>query len=359
MAKRTRTRLIGLGATLAVVLTVVGVSVVRADPNPNLAPVTPAELLASTLAASGRPVSVSGEVVTRVDLGLPALPASLGGGELGPVSALLGSQRYKVWRSPDGLRVAHLLDLGEQTLVANRTEAWWWQSDGMQVEHLVYANLPVAESGEGAWFAGGGSGGMASGEPRFDPSLIAPMALAALAPYAAASVDDTVRVAGRAAYELVLTPTSPRTLIGTIGVAVDAETRLPLRFRITPKGADEPAIELGFTSVSFDPIDPSVFSFTPPEGATVSTPEPPEADAHGDEGGSHAMPDPTARTFGPGFATRIAVRLDDRLPAEASALLPYAGPLASALTIDTGDHTWLLFGFVDLDTLRGDADRLA
>jgi hypothetical protein len=354
MAQRTRTRLIGVGAALAVLLSVVGVSVVRADPNPKLATVTPAELLASTLAASARPVSVSGEVTTSIDLGLPELPSSLGGGDLGPVSALLGSQRYKVWRSPDGLRVAHLLELGEQTLVANRTEAWWWDSNGMRAERLVYADLAPQGGDPAAWF-GGGAG--ASTGRRFDPSLVAPMALAALAPYASATVDGTARVAGRPAYELVLTPTTPRTLIGSIAVAVDADTRLPLRLQITARGAAEPSVELGFTSVSFDAIDPSVFTFTPPEGAAISTPPLPRHPDASHE--ARALPDPTFRTFGTGFDTRVAVRLDAPLPAEASAVLPFAGPLASVLPVDAGGHTWLLFGFVGLDTLRGDADRLA
>jgi hypothetical protein len=271
------------------------------------------------------------------------------------VSALLGSQRYKVWRSPDGLRVAHLLELGEQTLVANRTEAWWWDSNGMRAEHLMYADLASRGGDHGAWFEGD-SGAAFTGH-GFDPSLVAPMALAAVAPYADVTVDGTARVAGRAAYELVLAPTSPQTLIGTIAVAVDAETRLPLRLQITARGADEPSVDVGFTSVSFDAIDPSIFTFAPPDGATISTPEPPTGREAGD--GGRAMPDPTVRTFGSGFDTRVAVRLDTPLPAEASALLPYAGPLASVLPVDAGGHTWLLFGFVGLDTLRGDADRLA
>lgn len=358
MAQRTRTRLIGLGAALAVVLSVVGVTVVRADPNPNLAPVTAAELLASTVRASAQPVSISGEVTTRVDLGLPQLPASLGGND-GSVSALLGSQRYRVWRSPEGLRVANILELGEQTLIANRTEAWWWQSDGMQAEHLVYADLGglgSASDGEhGAWFGPGQD--PSSAQRRFDPSAMAPLALAALAPYADVTVDGTARVAGRAAYELVLTPTSSETLIGTVAVAVDAETRLPLRLQVTAKGATEPSIELGFTSVSFDAIDPSVFTFTPPTGARISSPEPPKG--HDADHAMGAMPSPTVRTFGSGFGARVAVRLDGPLPAEAAAVLPYAGPLASVLPVDAGGHTWLLFGFVSLDTLRGDADRLA
>ncbi len=352
MAQRTRTRMIGLGAVLAVVLSVVGVSVVRADPNPKLAAVTPSELLASTLAASAGPVCVSGEIRTRVDLGLPELPAGLGGGAFGPASALLGSQRYKVWRSPDGLRVSHLFDLGEQTLVANHTEAWYWDSSGMRAERLVYADLPFPAPGSGAWF---GSGGASLGGHGFDPTKLASLALTALAPYADATVSGTEKVAGRSAYELVLTPSSPRTLIGSIAVAIDAETRLPLRLQITAKGATEPSIDLGFTSVSYAPIDPSVFTFTPPAGAAISTPKVPSRPA----ADAHAIPDPTIRTFGSGFDTRVALRLDSPLPPEASALLPFAGPLASVLPVDAGGHTWILFGFVGLDTLRGDAQRLA
>ncbi len=344
--------MIGLGAALAVVLSVVGVSVVRADPHPNLASVTPRKLLASALAAWAGPVCVSGEIRTHVDLGLPELPAGLGGGAFGPVSALLGSQRYKVWRSPDGLRVSHLMDLGEQTLVANRTEAWYWDSDGMRAERIVYADLPSPASGDGAWFGGGADW---PGSHGFDPSRLASMALAALAPYSDVTVDASAMVAGRPAYELVLTPRSPQTLIGSVAVGIDAETRLPLRLQITAKGATEPSVDLGFSSVSFDPIDPSVFTFTPPAGAAVSTPDVPSRPAP-DAG---AMAHPTVRTFGSGFDSRVAVRLDAQLPSEASALLPFSGPLASILPVDAGGHAWLLFGFVGLDTLKEDAQRLA
>ena len=37
------------------------------------------------------------------------------------------------------------------------------------------------------------------------------------------------------------------------------------------RGGTTPALRFGFTSVSYDAIDPATFTFTPPEGATVTT----------------------------------------------------------------------------------------
>lgn len=357
MALRTRTRLTAVALAALVVLGLVGISVVRADPSPSLPSVAADALLGSSLAALARPFSVSGEVITRVDLGLPELPGNLAGGTGGSVPSLLGTQRFKVWHGPEGLRVAHLTDLGEQTLVADRTEAWWWNSDGMTAEHIVYAD--VARSVAGPWFAAMAPRGEAPADPQVpagDPIALAGRALSMLAPYAGVSVDGTALVAGRPAYDLVLSPRSTRTLIGSVRVAIDAQTRLPLRLEVTPTGATAPAIEAGFTSVSLDAIDPSTFTFSPPAGATVTTPV--TGDLPGMPTADHAA-EPRTRTFGTGFDTRVAVRLEGPPPPETAAILPYAGPLASVLSVETGGHTWILFGFVSLDTLRKDATHLA
>ena len=156
-------------------------------------------------------------------------------------------------------------------------------------------------------------------------------------------------------YQLTLTPSSPLTLIGRITVAIDEESHLPLRVQVFAKGAADPAMEAAFTTVSFDPIDPSMFTFSPPAGATVST-------HHGTMIGSGAGASPTppaTRTFGKGFDTRVAIRIDQPVPAAAQALLPYAGPLGSAMTVEAGGHSWVLFGAVGLDTLRADASSLS
>jgi hypothetical protein len=169
-------------------------------------------------------------------------------------------------------------------------------------------------------------------------------------------------VAGRPAYPLVLSPTSTLTLVGHIAVAIDAETRLPLRFQVFPRGGDGAAIEAGFTSVSFDPIDPSMFSFTPPPGTTVRQAADVivEARAQGSAsmGGEGMPPASDPRTFGSGFDLRVAVKLDSALPEGADALLPYSGPLLSAITVERDGQTWLLVGPVSVATLEEDAASL-
>jgi outer membrane lipoprotein-sorting protein len=357
MTTRARTRVTALALAAVVVLGVAGVSAVRAGAPPELPPIPPEELLASSLEAMAAPFTISGDVTSRIDIGLPDLPGTLGGsgtGLGGLVTAIVGTQHFKVWRSPDGVRVARVADLAEQVVVADREEAWFWDSNGMTAVRLD----PAALERDGAR----------------DPALagvVAPTradltgwirdALAALEPYAQVSVAGTVEVAGRAAYDLVLMPTPGPTLIGQVAVAIDAETRLPLRFSVTPKGTTDAAVEVGFDAVSFDPIDPGMFAFDPPEGARVSGFAPP-ADRQ-PEGpmaadGLGAIPPGDVMTFGEGFSTRIAVRLSAPLPEEASALLPYAGPLFSAIVVEDGGDTWLLVGPVPVATLERDADRL-
>jgi hypothetical protein len=374
MATRIRTRVGVAAGALAVLLMAVGATVVRADPSPALPPVTAAQLLASVATAASAPSSISGEVRTTVDLGLPELPASLGGGAAGPLASLTGTQRYKVWASPDGLRVAHLSDLGEEVWVTNHTTAWHWSSDGMRAERIHLADVAAAlrsavrahsdasgnSDGSHGWggLFGGAQGPSGTSVPTLaDPATMAREALRALAPYGTVAVDATARVAGRPVYQLTLTPSSRLTLVGGITVAIDAETRIPLRLQVFARGSDSPAIEAGFASVSFAPIDPGVFAFTPPQGATIMTPKP-RADASAPSP-PDAMKARDVRTFGRGFDARVAVRVDPAVAARLATVLPYQGPLASALSVRAGGSTWILVGPVGLDTLRSDASSLS
>src|SRR5262245_22011161 len=123
-----RRRAIGAGLLALVIVAGLGVTVVRADDDPTLPPLSADRLLASTLEALSHPVTISGSATSTVDLGLPDLPASITGGVGLPslLTSLTGTQRWRVWHSPDGLRVAHLLPAREQDLVVNRETAWWW-----------------------------------------------------------------------------------------------------------------------------------------------------------------------------------------------------------------------------------------
>ena len=83
------------------------------------------------------------------------------------------------------------------------------------------------------------------------PQQAAGQALAKVGPTTAVSVDGNVTVAGEAAYQLVLAPKSAGSLIGQVRIAIDARHNVPLRVQVFAKSAASPAIEVGFTSVSF------------------------------------------------------------------------------------------------------------
>ena len=141
-----RARVIAAILLTTIVVAGLGVTVVRADDDPALPAVSAQELLASTIEAASHPVTISGQVTTTIDLGLPELPTSLttGVGLPGILTSLTGTQRWRVWHSPDGLRVAHLLAAREQDLVVNRDAAWWWDSADLRAIRLDLASMRSA-----------------------------------------------------------------------------------------------------------------------------------------------------------------------------------------------------------------------
>ncbi|HZD80977.1 MAG TPA: hypothetical protein VE646_13185 [Actinomycetota bacterium] len=327
---RSRSALV-LGALVLVLALVAGLGAVQAEPRPDLPPVGPKRLIASTLEAIAQRGPVSGEVHTHVDLGLPQLPGNLAGPS-GPADVLLSDQTFRVWRSADGVRVAQVLPFGERDAVGNATDAWFWDSQRFTAWH---ASVPA----------------QAGSSPQI-PSLgdltdLVGTTLRRLQPYAEVRVTDPVMVAGRSAYVLRLVPSSGDTLIGHVDVAVDARTRVPLRISVVAAGGSAPVIEAGFTSVSFGPIDPQMFSFSPPQGATVKQVRPhtgmePAAPEHGASSGDLPA---GVRVFGRGFGTVLAIRVDT-VPQDLGPLFPYAGPLGSADVVERGDHAWIVAGAV-------------
>jgi outer membrane lipoprotein-sorting protein len=216
---------------------------------PELPPVTPEELVSSVLTA--RPGPFDGTVELDNQLGLPALPNMPDAGS--------GTRTVRVWSDGEGRgRVQVPSDSGERTLVSDGSTLWSWDSADRTVvrtaEHAERTSRP---------------------DTATDPTAAAARALAALRPSSTIDVDGTAEVAGRPAYELVLAPLpSERTLLREVRIAVDSTTRVPLRLTVLANGSSEPALQLGFTDLSFGAQDGSLFTFTPPPGATVKDREP-------------------------------------------------------------------------------------
>ncbi|NEE04262.1 LolA family protein [Phytoactinopolyspora halotolerans] len=245
--------------TATVVTAAVAVPVF-ADADSELPEKSPAEVLASV--AQAHEVPFAGTVVHSADLGFPELPVS--GGDVSPLSLLAGATTARIWYSdPSSFRVALHGDLSETDVIVNDDELWYWNSEENTVRHHEGSLWP----GEGDPDESGA--GFATPGAALSNEAMAGLFLAWLTPTSDVSVDGTASVAGRAAYELVIRPDDERSLVDSVRLAVDGEHGVPLRIQVLAADGGDPAVEIGFTSVTFTEPEASVYEFTPPAGATV------------------------------------------------------------------------------------------
>jgi outer membrane lipoprotein-sorting protein len=252
----TRRRAWAIPAAAAVVVAAVVTIPQVAGAAPSLPPKTAAQLLAAV--ANADAVPLSGTVVETARLGLPALPET--GQAIQPTALLAGSHTARVWYDgADKSRIALVANLAETDLVRNGRDVWLWTSGANTAQHAQLPARPAANEPQAT-------------TPQMTPQEAAKQALAAIDPTTKVSVDGTASVAGRSAYELVLQPRDSRSLVGDVRIALDSMTYVPLRVQVHAAGAaGRPAFETAFTSVSFSKPSASVFTFTPPPGAKVST----------------------------------------------------------------------------------------
>ncbi|TSE18081.1 DUF2092 domain-containing protein [Arthrobacter sp. KBS0703] len=222
---------------------------------------TPAQVLAMIAQHSTK--ALSGTVEQTSELGLPDVPqvGPSSGPAAGSMADLLsGPHSARVYvDGPAKVRVQVMDRLAERDAVRQGNEVWLYNSKDNTATHLT---LPGTASGK----TDSGS--------RMPGSVATPEELAArMLEKVDASTDVAVRgdvdVAGRAAYNLVLTPRSQGTLVESVAVAVDGESGLPLSVEVRARGQQEPAFRTAFTSLQLGAPDAALFNFTPPPGATV------------------------------------------------------------------------------------------
>jgi outer membrane lipoprotein-sorting protein len=250
----------------------------RASADVRLPPRSAAQLLVDL--QNARLDGISGTVVERADLGLPGLPAGLGAGAGGGTdiaSLITGTHTLRVWYSgKDKARVALLAAASESDIIMNGKDTWVWDSKSNTATH--YKESPEGRHDKAPVPPAG------SDVPK-TPQEVADQVLKALDPTTAVSTDSNAIVAGHKAYQLVLQPKDKSSLIGEVRFAIDGDAHVPTRAEVFAKGSlDKAAFEIGFTQVSFQRPDDSVFTFNPPPGAQVK-----EAD-DGDRPGAPGMP---------------------------------------------------------------------
>jgi outer membrane lipoprotein-sorting protein len=318
------------GAAVGVVgLVALGLPV-HAGAAPALPPIAPEELVRSVLAAGPTPLSAT----VRVDneLGLPALPVE------GQAAGLLsnGTSQFQVWADGHGReRVAVPSPNGELTMINDGATVWRWDS----------VRRTVTESRHG------------QREPETttaDPATTARRIVDTLRQSSNVTVDGTSTVAGRDAYELVLTPKpTERTLLREVRIAVDAQNRIPLEVEVDTNGSSDPALKVGFSQLQMTSPDPTLFQFTPPPGAKVVQQSP--------ETHRPAQPPSAPKIVGDGWDTVLVTQLPqpgneppnsrprggNRQPSDPRAMLdrigtPISGPWGSGRLISTKTATVLV-----------------
>jgi outer membrane lipoprotein-sorting protein len=239
---------------------------------------TPAEVLA--LVAHHSAPSLSGTLEQTSQIGLPELPQagpSSGGGAASVLELLSGPHTARVFLDGTSKMRVQVLDrLAERNAVRSGDQVWLYNSKDNTATHLT---LPAdvghhKDLGQYKHPETGTHGVMPT------PEELAARLLAAADPTTEIAVLPEVNVAGRAAYNLMITPRTEGTLIGSVAIAVDGQSGLPLSVELKARGQEEPAFKLAFTSLSLEAPDASLFAFSPPPGATVKEMELP---AHGTE----------------------------------------------------------------------------
>lgn len=227
-------------------------------------PVLPTKTAAQLLAAvqTSATTTLSGTVVQTARLGLPSLPGGQGSAALTWQTLVAGTHTARVWfDGADKQRLALLGQLSESDVVHNGRDLWTYASDTQKVGHV---RLPATTA------QGGSDQGRSKDLTTYTPQGAASEALKAISPSTLVQVDRTARVAGQPAYTLVLTPRDTRSTVRKVLIAIDAARDVPLRVQVFGKAA-APAFETAFSDISYRQPAASVFAFTPPKGAQVTT----------------------------------------------------------------------------------------
>jgi outer membrane lipoprotein-sorting protein len=289
-----------IGIACVAGLAATGVFTSSASSTESLPTTTPAALIA---AVQGSDVSgFSGTVVSHLSLGLPELPAIGSVGEGTSFTSLLsGSHTMQVWYGGlDKQRVALLGSTEETDVFRDGTELWQWSSADHLAVHAVLPKTPREPAG---------STPLPSSLATLTPLQLARETLGALDPTTRVEVAADRTVADRSTYDLVLTPRTPATKVGSVRISVDGQTKVPLGVQVFAQGSSSPAIDVAFTSIVFAPQPDRNFQFSPPDGATVRRAAPPVARSGA---ATSARSQSEVRVLGKGWTSVVDVPAGDK-----------------------------------------------
>jgi len=230
-------------------------------------PTPPAKPLAQAVhdALAGPPVEgVSASITLRNHL-LEGANLASEDGEAGQLAAspLLSGALGRLWIAKDGrVRVELQAEKGDtQILYDGHTLQLYDASTNTLYRYAP----PAAESAP--------SSDESSGERHEAPSVAKiEEAIAKLSKHADVSGATPTDVARQPAYSVRISPKERGSLFGGVELSFDAVHGVPLRGAIYSTRSTAPVIELAATTISYGPVDGSVFAFQPPPDAKIVEP---------------------------------------------------------------------------------------
>ncbi|HEY3865311.1 MAG TPA: DUF2092 domain-containing protein [Solirubrobacteraceae bacterium] len=172
--------------------------------------------------------------------------------------------------------------------------------------------------------AGYGSGSGDSGSPAATshaPPTVAKIeeAISHLGEHANVSGATPTDIAGQPAYTVRVSPKENGSLLGPAELSWDAINGVPLRAAIYSSTSASPALELAATSISYGPVEGSVFEFTPPANAKVEEVTLPHAHDSNPGRSTQDGEHPHVTTQGHGLATIAVLESKTKTGAKQSA----------------------------------------
>ncbi|MPV90056.1 hypothetical protein GB882_15380 [Georgenia ruanii] len=276
---------------------------------------------------------------------------------------LTGSHTGRVYvGGPDTARLQVMDALAERDVVRHGTDVWLYDSRENAATHLT---LPAENGTAGPHEGGTGAAGTAS------PDQLADRIVREVGPTTTLAVGKDVEVAGRPAYQLVLTPKTADTLVGSVEIAVDGATGLPLRLAVLARDHAKPAFEAAFTALDLGAPDAARFAFTPPPGAKVTEKAVPQHDGAAGTGtpggGPQARPQasgPEPTIVGSGWDAVAVLPAGTVDPAAVPMLQQASQPVAGGRVVSSrlvtamlADDGRVLVGAVPLERLQAAAGK--
>ncbi len=243
-----------------------------------------------------KPIEFTGVVLKTTNLGLPALelssmlseeevermrektpegfadfvPEVAASQELAKAMELItGEHRVRVFVGETGMRAQILDRMSQRDLIVNKKEIWTYDSRE-QVATFASVDEEKVEQGRVSGMQQLEKYAAEIGLDLTNPQSVADYVMSQVGDSSEVSVGTDHYKAGRTAYQLIVRPNSDVSLVDSVVISIDSETAVPLAAAIYSVEQVEPAIEVGFESISFGNQDESLFTFTAPAGATVT-----------------------------------------------------------------------------------------